>query len=112
MDQDQQEAETPLRDLQEELSSLKKLHESPVFQRLLDIAKVQIQSRQDTIILRPLENRDQILAQEYSKGECSGIKLFTQLPLTLMESLETEIAERLRQEEEANANSNKQTTES
>jgi len=71
----------------------------------MQIAEAQVKTRQDEIILKPLKTQDEILEQEYSKGECSGIKLFIRMLPTMIESLDEEIAERLRKEEEENANS-------
>lgn len=99
------EREPELRELQEELHSLKKLEQSPEYKKLLEIAKAQIESRKNGIILKPLKSKDEIFEQEFSKGEVSGIELFTNMLPTMIETLEDDIEERLKKEQE-NADQN------
>lgn len=97
---DQEEQPRELRELQEERHNLKKLQESAPFKFLVGTADSQIKTRTDNIILRPLANLDEALAQEYAKGEVAGIRLFTQMVPTLIETLDEEIAELIEKENE------------
>ena len=58
------------------------LVEMPGWKFLAEAAKVQAQSRENEVMLKPTENP---LTQEYLKGEVQGIKLFVTLPEKLIE---------------------------
>lgn len=90
----------PLRELQEALFELKNLRDSRGFKRFLIIAREQSNSRKDTLILTPLKSMDEVLGQEYAKGEVAGIDLMMTITDAEIDSLETEIAELLKEENE------------
>lgn len=98
--EDQEERPRELRELQEERHNLKKLQESAPFKFVMSTADSQIKTRTDNIILRPLANLDESLAQEYAKGEVAGIRLFTQMVPTMIETLDEDIAELIEKEKE------------
>ncbi len=97
--------EPELRELQEELHNLKKLEQSFEYKQLLKIAEEQIARRENEIILTPLKTHDAVFEQEFAKGEVSGIKLFTNMLPTMIETLESDVEERLKKEQE-NADEN------
>ena len=72
---------------EEVIRELRKLIKSPGWVQLLKIADAQIETRRRAIILSPLKAMDEVLEQEYAKGEIAGIMLFLSLPETWMQSL-------------------------
>lgn len=94
------EREPPLRELQEELSELRSLQKTRGYTRLLFIAEQQIEARVGNLVLNPLEKMDDVLKQEYAKGEIAGIKLFASMTDTHIATLENEIAAKLKKEED------------
>ena len=99
MSETQSVEESRVRELQEELSRLKALQDFAGYRYLIEIADAQIKARQDQLILKPLERMDEVLAQEYAKGEISGIRLFRELVGIRITDLEEEITSLLPQEE-------------
>lgn len=91
-------AEVPLRELQEELSELCKLRDSRGFKRLMLIAKEQATARKDTLVLTPLKKMNEVLAQEYAKGEVAGILLIVEMTDIQIAALEDEISDKLKEE--------------
>ena len=79
------------RELQEELSRLKALVTTAGWKYLEKIAAAQVEHRRNSYELRPLSSLDETLAQEYQKGEVSGIRLFVQLPSLRISALEEEL---------------------
>jgi hypothetical protein len=71
--------EDALRALQEERFELTTLKEQRGFNRLMLIAEQQLESRKQVVFLNPLKKMDDVLTQEYLKGEISGIALFKEL---------------------------------
>ena len=88
-----------LRELQEELSKLKSLQEHRGYEYLMQVAESQLENRRQQILLTPLRAMDEVLMQEYSKGEVSGIELFTKLVEIRINDLTQEIQERLKEDE-------------
>lgn len=62
---------------------MEQLISSPGWKTIVQIAKGQLNLRENEILLKPTENP---LAQEYQKGEVQGIKLFVQYPETVLEN--------------------------
>jgi hypothetical protein len=89
--------EPPVRELQEELSELRRLKTFPGFAWLLKVAEDQVKSRTEVIILTPLSGVDAALEQEYKKGEISGIKLFSELVDIRIDELERDIEQRIKE---------------
>lgn len=88
-----------VRELQEELSRLRALQQHPGYEYLMRIAGAQLETRRQQIILTPLQTMDEVLGQEYAKGETSGIELFTKIVEIRVRDLEDEIQERLKEHE-------------
>ncbi len=97
MDEESTDAGTRLRELQEELSDLNQLKANRGFKRLMTYAEVQLKNRRDSVLLTPLKAMDEVLEQEYSKGEIAGIQLFTEMHATASAAIEDEIAELLKE---------------
>ena len=91
-------AQVPLRELQEELSELRKLSESRGFKKLMLIAKEQAESRKNQIILSPISKLDDTWGQEYAKGEVAGIELIMEMTNVQIGVLESDIAELIKEE--------------
>jgi hypothetical protein len=87
--------EGEVRELQEERSRLFSLREHPGYEYLMRIAEAQVTSRQASIMLTPLQSMDEVLRQEYAKGEVSGIALFSRIVDIRIRDLEEQITERL-----------------
>lgn len=62
---------------------MRELRESRGWILLLEYAAEQIQGRTDEVMLKPAGGLDNALAQEFSKGEVAGIRLFTMMPETV-----------------------------
>lgn len=77
---------------QEEYRILKNLTESAGWLWLMEVGEQQRVGRTDEIILKPLPNLDSALAQEFAKGEISGIRLFFEIPKARIGSLEAQLA--------------------
>jgi len=60
----------------------------------MEVAASQVEMRKQQVFLRPLKAMDEILEQEYQKGEISGIELFRQLVQVRMTELTEEINRR------------------
>jgi hypothetical protein len=86
-----------VRELQEELSKLRGLVLHAGYDYLVKIAQAQLETRRQQIILTPLKSMDEVLAQEFAKGETAGIELFTRLVDIRINYLESEINERLKE---------------
>ncbi len=86
-----------VRELQEELSKLRGLVLHAGYDYLVKIAQAQLETRRQQIILTPLKSMDEVLAQEFAKGETAGIELFTRLVDIRINDLESEINERLKE---------------
>jgi hypothetical protein len=93
------EKEEELRELQEERSELKSLQEHRGFKRLLELARTQSEARKQAVFLTPLEKMDEVLKQEYQKGEISGIELFRSIVDIQITNLGEEITRRLEDEQ-------------
>ena len=100
MSETQSEEDSRVRELQEELSRLRALKDFAGYKYLLEIADNQIKGRQDALILRPLAKMDDVLSQEYSKGEIAGIRLFRELTDIRIADLEEEIARATQEDEQ------------
>jgi hypothetical protein len=66
---------------------------------LIRIANVQLESRKQKVFLNPLKAMDEVLEQEYAKGEISGIALFTKIIDVQIAELEREINQKLEDHE-------------
>lgn len=93
-----------VRELQEELSSLNSLKKHPGYQYLISVAEGQIASRMQGLILTPLKTMDEVLEQEYKKGEVGGVMLFKEIVDIQIKALEDEIQSKLEELENVNEN--------
>jgi len=100
-----QAPEDLLRELQEEHISLKLLKEQPGYKYLIEIADAQIESRRGQFELKALTSINDILPQEFFKGEISGIDLFRRFVDVRLQIVEENIQE-LTKEIEENARRN------
>lgn len=80
-----------LRALQEERSNLSKLLEHPGFVEYLRILEAQIESRRNSIFLKPLKSMDEALEQEYRKGEIAALLLAKELTAIQLREVNEEI---------------------
>ena len=94
-----------LREEMEEIRStvqaFRELLNSRAWALLLDIAKVQIETRKNLLTQRA-KGMEGVLELEYAKGEIAGIEIFTRIPSTALEDLEeqlSDIKEQLKEEE-------------
>lgn len=78
------------------VSAMKGLLASDGWKVYCDVIEKQQVVRFDGIILNPLASMDQVLEQEYKKGEIAGLRMCLQLPQTLLSVAE----EALRQQRE------------
>ena len=78
---------------------MRKLLKSEGWARLREYAEAQIQTRRDDIELKPLEAMDQVLAEQFTKGEIAGIRHFVMMPENVVESLEAELEQLINREE-------------
>ena len=92
--------EPPLRELQEALFDLKALKKHKGYERLLLAADDQVKGRVDNLVLNPLQCMDEVLKQEYAKGEIHGIRLFMAMTDDQIDVLESEIDKILKKETE------------
>lgn len=83
MDKEQEEALAVVR---QQVRDLRELVRSQGWAQLLNHAKEQIRSRTDAVMLTPLEDSTRLTEQEFKKGEVAGIRLFTEMPNTLVEA--------------------------
>lgn len=88
-----------LRELQEELSRLSSLQSHAGYAYLLEIAGAQMDARKQQVFLTPLNTMDEVLRQEYAKGEIAGIDLFSKIVDVRIRDLQEEIQERLKDNE-------------
>ncbi len=58
------------------------LTSSPGWKRLLEITRVQVEGRTNSILLKPTESAYE---QEYLKGEIQGMKTLLAIPVSLVE---------------------------
>jgi hypothetical protein len=84
------------------MSGLRVLLKSPGFMTLMNIATSQVEARKQSIFLNPLKSMDEVLEQEYKKGEISGISLFKEMVNIQIKSLEDEIETLLKNQENSN----------
>lgn len=91
----EEERDPELRELQEELSKLNSLVKHPGYVDLLKIADQQIDARTQAVFLNPLKAMDEVLEQEFKKGEIAGIKLFREIVGIEIGRLEEDIATKL-----------------
>lgn len=86
--------EPTMDELKQELRELTSLRKSQGWDRYRKLLEAQLESRKATIVHTPLKRESDVWAQEYLKGELSGIyQTLTLLGFTI-ESLEAEIQDR------------------
>jgi hypothetical protein len=106
-EEDNQSApEDTLRELQEELSKLCSLESHKGYEYFLSVLTAQRDTRRSHVILTPLKSMDEVLEQEYKKGECGGLELALNFVQLRKEDLRNQIAI-LTKEVEANVQSSK-----
>lgn len=98
------EADRELRELQEELSRLKALVLTPGFKYFMEVLATQVENRKQQIILTPLKKMDEVLEQEYQKGEVAGIALSMNFVEIRVKNIEDEILEILKETQDAGTN--------
>lgn len=86
-----QELENEYSSKASELSCWQALLETAGWKKLMTIAEGQMNVRMATVLRTPLASIDSCLGQEYSKGEISGIELFSKLPEVQIEVLKQEL---------------------
>lgn len=101
MEEGSTDAATRLRELQEELSELNILVKSRGYLRLIGHADEQIETRRNAFELNPLEKMDDVLKQEFLKGEIAGIRLFREFAASLVEAIAAETQELIQEIEHA-----------
>ncbi len=89
-----------VRELQEELYSLKKLLQDRTFKLFIEVLEAQVKTRSDTLLLKPLERMDDVLHQEFSKGEIAGLTLAVRFVEIRISDLEEQIDEILNEQRE------------
>lgn len=82
-----------LRELQEEQSDFKSLLEHRGFARFMQVFREQLKHRIDKVTLSPLQNINEVLEQEFCKGEIAGITLVVDLIPARLELIKGEIEE-------------------
>jgi hypothetical protein len=87
-----------LRELQEARFELLSLQKFKGYERLLEIARLQSEARKQGIFLKPLLSMDEVLGQEYAKGEIAGIELFRSIVQIEIDALTDEINRRTEDE--------------
>jgi hypothetical protein len=92
-----EEGQPEVRELQEELSRLNSLKAHAGYVYLMEIAQAQLETRKQAVFLTPLKKMDEVLEQEYQKGEISGIALFMQMVDVRIQQLSDEINETLKE---------------
>ena len=80
-----------LRELQEELTTIRRLLAESGFKWFEDVCKQQAENRLSEIILVPPEGVDDMVKRAYAIGECAGLKLAVRLPEIHKEQLEYDI---------------------
>ncbi len=90
------EDQREVRELQEEQSRLRSLLGHSGFTYLKEVLESQAASRTDHIILNPLESMDDVLEQEYKKGEAAGILLACRFAEVRLEDLAEQIEDKLK----------------
>jgi hypothetical protein len=60
----------------------------------------QIETRQSNICLKPLEKMDEVLAQEYAKGEVQGLTVALRLVPTIVEDFEDQLSSLIAEQKE------------
>ena len=78
-------------ELGEALHLWKALSEHRGWQMLYKLAEEQRAMRQNTVCLTPVSSFGEVLAQEFAKGEVSGLALLITLPEVQMDIVEAEI---------------------
>jgi len=99
VEQEDQDLQAEVRVLQEESSRLSSLQQHAGYGYLVEIAKGQMENRLNQILLSPLKTMDEVLAQEFLKGEYAGIRLFTDMVQLRIEVLKEEIEKRMKEDE-------------
>lgn len=72
--------------------ALKDLVASEGWAYYISVVETQHRARTDKILLEPLSGTDAVYGQEYMKGEVQGLRLAVNLPQTLIETIEQELA--------------------
>lgn len=92
-----------LRELQEELSNLRRLSQSAEFQLYLHYLEGQCELRKQQVFLTPLTAMDEVLGQEYVKGEIAGLHHAGHIVTTRIADLQDQIQAALKETENENS---------
>lgn len=90
---DHKEASLRLREAQEERSNLLSLTHTPGWRWYTGLLDQQIANRRNQFELVPLEKMDQILGEQFLKGELAGFRVARIIVEARIEELESEIEE-------------------
>lgn len=82
-----------LREAQEERSRLLSLLNNAGWRWYEGILDTQIEARRNNYELRPLETMDEVLAEQFTKGEIAGFRTAKVIIIARVEELENEIEE-------------------
>lgn len=74
-------------------AALESLLTSQGWDILSTICQAQIQMLTNQIVLTPLTQHDQVLAQEFNKGHLTGLRTFLALPKQLVDELAEQLKE-------------------
>ena len=87
------EEKVTLEGLRKLLHDLQMLVKSPGWARQAELVDMQVDLRKNQIVSEPCKSLDDTLAQEYMKGEVSGMALFARMPFIEIEAVEQAIKE-------------------
>lgn len=82
-----------VRELQEGLSRFRRIQRSREFQDLCDLIDKQVTGRQP-LVFKALESHDELLGQEFMKGEIAGLLLIKRLPEIAIEDFEKQLEDK------------------
>ena len=94
------ELESNLGKMREIVSDLKAMVASSGWKYYSTMMEEQKVMRQNRILLTPLETHDQVLAQEYMKGEYAALALAERLIPEIVESFEARLASQTGEEDD------------
>jgi hypothetical protein len=96
----QERAGQEVAELQEEQAKLLQLTRTPGWEYFQEILAAQEKTRSDTVLLTPLRSMDQVLEQEYQKGEIAGIMLSAKLVKARLDDIHERLTELLKPKSE------------
>lgn len=79
---------------------LRDLLKSQGWAQVCRVAEDQLKVRRDSFELTPLKGMDEVLEQEFKKGEVAAIRLFIGLPQTVVDDIEEQLKQHEGEEED------------